>query len=367
MTTTGTGLRAAEANPPQDACAPRRWVFVTGSRAGVLPAVQRWNRPARIAGATHPARPVPLMRARFRILRRALLAVALSATFAHGGITHAQQLLVVSSSNAPSYQQALTGIRTGADGLALETQLLTAENQETLMRAIRVSGRDTALITLGARASDFALRAAPTMPVVNCMVRSADAARALPNAQVVPMDIPAEAHIEWLRQLLPAARRIGILFDPVINARRVEGLAAALAQAGYAPELVPVPSPNALPQALVRLANAADVVLALPDSTVYTQSTSKPLLLFSFRHSIPLIGPGEAWVKSGALYAVEWDYQELGGYCAALAARMLAGPKAPAPTPVQPQVVVNLRSAEQFRLNWGDDLVSLGHQVRVAK
>ncbi len=67
-----------------------------------------------------------------------------------------------------------------------------------------------------------------------------------------------------------------------------------------------------LPQALANLPNAVDVILAIPDTTVYTQQASKALLLFSFRNRIPLIGLTEAWVKAGALYALEWDYEELG-------------------------------------------------------
>jgi putative ABC transport system substrate-binding protein len=98
-------------------------------------------------------------------------------------------------------------------------------------------------------------------------------------------------------------------------------------------------------------------MLAIPDTTVYTPSAAKALLLFSFRHKIPLIGLTEAWVKAGALYALEWDYQELGSYCGALAARALAGPKAPVPPPPRPRVVVNLRIADQFRLKWNAELV----------
>jgi hypothetical protein len=56
-------------------------------------------------------------------------------------------------------------------------------------------------------------------------------------------------------------------------------------------------------------------------------------------------------VKAGALYALDWDYQELGAYCGALAAR--ASP----PEPPRVRVTVNLRTAKQFRIGWDPQLL----------
>lgn len=322
MTLIRTGSRAAGAGPLRDARAPRRNV-VAGVLAVALAAITGYA----------PAQDVA------------------------GGAAHPQRLLVLSSSDAPPYQQALAGIRRRAVGFALDEKLLTAFNQDSMLLALRRAGSDTAVVTLGTRAGELAARAAPAAPVVNCMVLSPEAAANLPNAQVVPIEIPADAQIEWLGKLLPRARSIGLLFDPAINARRVETLATALVRAGYSPLLAPVTSHAMLPQALSRLPKAADAVLAIADSTVYTQQAAKALLLFSFRNKIPLIGLTEAWVKAGALYALDWDYHELGGYCAALAMQSLARPRASSPAPARPHVAINLRTAQQFRLAWSPELV----------
>ena len=190
-----------------------------------------------------------------------------------------------------------------------------------------------------------------------CASTASCAARAMPNAQVVPIEVPPEAQIDWLMRLLPGARSIGLLYDPAINARRIEAISSVLTRAGYTPRLVPVTEPAMLPQALARLPNSVEAILAVPDTTVYTPQAAKALLLFSFRNKIPLIGLTEAWVKAGALYALEWDYHEVGAYCGALAMRALAGLKAPAPPSPQPRVVVNLRTAEQFRLKWPAEIM----------
>ena len=60
---------------------------------------------------------------------------------------------------------------------------------------------------------------------------------------------------------------------------------------------------------------------------VYMLRASRALLL-SRSATIPLDGTPEAWVNEGALFAVEWDYGDLGRYCGALALRQLGRPGA---------------------------------------
>ena len=158
-----------------------------------------------------------------------------------------------------------------------------------------------------------------------------------------------------MKRLLPNARNVGILFDPAQNDKRAADSAAALQRAGYAAVLEPVDGPTALPNALIRLTNRVDVLHALPDTTVYAREHSRALLLFSFRHRIPLAGPTEAWVKAGALYALDWDYADLGRYCASLALRQLAGGKSPPPAPPRTRVTANARTAEQLRIQWDEE------------
>jgi putative ABC transport system substrate-binding protein len=81
----------------------------------------------------------------------------------------------------------------------------------------------------------------------------------------------------------------------------------------------------------------------------------KTLLLFSFRHKLPLIGLSETWVHAGALYALDWDYRELGAFCGRLALGQLAGAGTPAPPP-HLHVYVNQRSARLFRVQWDDSM-----------
>ncbi|MEO8751905.1 MAG: ABC transporter substrate binding protein [Casimicrobiaceae bacterium] len=273
----------------------------------------------------------------------------------------AQRLVIVSSSDAAPYRQALAGIE--KLGYALDALSVTTESETALPAALAHAGRNVALVTLGAAAAAMAARVAPTMPAVNCMVAEGDEYKAALGAVPVPLDVPVDTSLAWMKRLLPSAHNVGLLFDPAQNERRADEVAAALRQAGYAPVLEPVTGPSALPSALARLANHVDAVHAIPDNTVFRREHSRALLLFSFRQRVPLAGPSEAWVRAGALYAIEWDYPDLGRYCAALALRQLAGNGAPLPAPARTRVVVNQRTADQLRITWTPELLKAFDRV----
>jgi putative ABC transport system substrate-binding protein len=308
------------------------------------------------AGARDPA---PANRGRAAHARRvtvgALVATLLVALAAPAAM--AQRMLVVAPTDSPAYRQALAGIQRQAGRLGIEVRHVATDNVDELNRVLAGAGRGTALIALGPRASDAVARSGTAAPVVGCIVPIGATPGPSPAA-IVSADVPIDVQIGWLRRLLPAGGKVGLLYDPALNGRRVDLLAFALEAAGYTAVRVPVASPAALPAALGSLAGSVDVILGLPDTTVYTQQTVKALLLHSFRHKIPLVGLSDAWVKAGALLGFDWDYDELGGHCATLAARQIVASRAPAPTvPPRPRVAINLRTAAQFNLNWDPDLV----------
>ncbi len=261
----------------------------------------------------------------------------------------AERMVVVTSNDHGVFLQALAGLRTAHP--AAEVLPVGPDDAATAAHALARLPRDAVIVTLGRRASAFVAEAATPNPVVNCMAGGDAAGRG-----AVPLEVPVDVQIAWLRRLLPAARNVGMLFDPARNEGRVADLAAAWKRAGFVPVVEPVAGPAALPGALARLATAIDVLYAIPDTTVYAAEHSRALLLFSFRNRIPLIGPTDGWVRAGALYVVDWDYADVGRYCAALAQRQLAGGKAPAPPPPRTRVAANARTAAHQGVQWDDDM-----------
>lgn len=274
----------------------------------------------------------------------------------------AQRILVISSDDTGPYDLAVSGI--SGLGASVERFRVAADQEQALAGAVARSGRDTAIVALGAAAAAAVADARPPhagIPVVNCMVLGTSPARAGTPISV-PLEVPADIRATWIQRLLPAAHTVGILYDPAQNEARAAETVQAMTRAGLAVIAEAVPNPPALPVALQRLQNHVDVLHALPDAKVYTREHARALLLFSFRHQIPLVGPTEAWVKAGALFAVEWDYADLGRYCGALALHQLAGAKGPIPQP-RTRVVANARAAEQLRIHWNPQQLRLIDKV----
>ena len=294
-------------------------------------------------------------------LADAIRALALAIALLPTANATAERLAVVSSDNAAPYRQALAGIR--ELGYPVEALQVAANGEAALTASLSNIRRNGAIVTLGGPAAALVARAAPATPVVNCMVAEGDESKAPPGTVVVPLEVPVDTQVMWMKRFLPSAHNVGILFDPAHNERRAAEDAAALKRAGYSPVMAPVTGPTALPSALTRLTNSVDVLHAIPDTTVFAREHSRALLLFSFRNHIPLAGPSEAWVRAGALYAIDWDYPDLGRYCASLALRLLAGGGTPLPAPARTRAVVNRRSADQLRIRWDADVMRVVDRV----
>ncbi len=279
---------------------------------------------------------------------RATLALALLVSLP----AQAARIVVMHGSGAPRIEAALAALREHA-AMPVDVIALPGDASDTGAAARLAAERGTVLVALGPAASDFAMRLPVATRVVHCLA-GADALRA--GLPAVPSEVPAGEQAAWLGRLMPGTRTVAFLFDPARSARRAEALAAAFQAAGYKTLLRPVPAPSALPAALESIAGRAEALVALPDATVFTRESSRGILLFSFRKRIPLVGPNDAWVRMGALYAIDWDYREVGAACARLAAREAGFPDASATAP-RPRVSVNVKSAAHFGIAWDAPLL----------
>lgn len=281
-------------------------------------------------------------------------AALLAACMAWPAAGHAARILVAQAADTPRLERTLAALRERSS-LPVDVLPLFARDDAALRTEWARMERGSVLVALGPRASDEVVKLALPGPVVHCLA-GPDAVRA--GLPAIPSEVPVDQQAAWIARLLPAAKTVGVLFDPALNMRRAEAQAAALGIAGYKTMLQPVATPAALPGALDKLAGRVDVLLALPDSTVYTRESSRGLLLFSFRKRIPIAGPNEAWVKMGSLYALDWDYAEVGAMCAALAARE-ANPKVvPQAAVPRARVFVNMKSASHFGVGWSADVLN---------
>ncbi|MFW1678619.1 ABC transporter substrate-binding protein [Pontibacter sp. JAM-7] len=105
-------------------------------------------------------------------------------------------------------------------------------------------------------------------------------------------------------------------------------------------------------QKLQPLIAGSDVVLTLPDKSLFNRTTAKWILYISFRQGIPLFGFSEKYVKAGAIAAVYSKPNDIGRQTAEVLSQWLSQKRlADAQYPSYFNVVTNPVAARSLRIN----------------
>lgn len=218
----------------------------------------------------------------------------------------------------------------------------------------------SAIVALGSLAADAVAAERPRVPVVATFVTGMGRLQKLPNAGGVLLDFPPETHVQWLCRLLPTMRTVGVLYNPAENRERITAARQEIARHRLALEATEVRDARELPVAIENLMKRIEVLWGVPDSLVLSPETAKQLLLWSFRSRVPLIGPSVNWVKAGALYALHWDYEDVGAQTAEATLRAIRDSSAGQPPVAFARKVaysLNRHTARHMKIDFPDALV----------
>lgn len=216
------------------------------------------------------------------------------------------------------------------------------------------------VIAVGMAAADAAVRG--ERPVVATLVPEAGW-RSLPTGAAhtaIFLDQPLARQVALVRAVLPPARELAVLFGPASR-----GTEPALQQAArrwnfrvHAATVDDFQSANGELSGLLR---SSEVLLALPDPSIYNRYTVQSILLATFRLRRPVIGFSEALVRAGALAAVHSTPEQLGTEAGSTAAEWLqgSGPLPPAAHPRQFTLSVNRQVAFSLGISLPPDAVLL--------
>ena len=269
------------------------------------------------------------------------------------------RIAAIVSQDAAPYEEALAGFRSHLEQQGLRAQIDVyplhgdvAGASPALQRARQ--DRAGLILTLGSLGTQAAARLDQDVPIVAGLVLSADDLGRSANVTGVVLEFPVETELRWLQRLLPGQRNVGVLFNPSENQGRIDAAARAAKTMGLNLFARKVESPKDLPDALDSLNNRADVLWGVADQIVLNPQTVKPILLFSLRNRIPFVGLSATWVKAGALYALDRDYDDIGRQLGEMAVKILQGAAPGSLQPVSPRKVVyciNRRTARLLRLD----------------
>jgi len=225
--------------------------------------------------------------------------------------------------------------------------------------------RLAAIYSLGTSAAEYAQTEFPDYPLVAAMILKDSVIKQKNNQTGILLHFSAEVQLEWVRKFLPEAKRVGILYDPALNSAWVKEVESAAQKTGIEVITFKVSTPKQLISGLKYINKNADVLLAIPDQTVYSGKTAKQVLVYTYRNRIPFVGLSASWVKAGALYALEVDYRDLGRQAAELIKKNLAGtpPETSIFHPEKIAYSVNSKIIDYLRLEINPDLIKRASRV----
>jgi putative ABC transport system substrate-binding protein len=266
-----------------------------------------------------------------------------------GTSAHAQKtLLLLKSRDSPQHQEAVDGFleqwNTYATDLRVQQQTLPNEPASGTVPA--------AVVAVGTEAARWAIEHTDG-PVVFCMV--ANARQNLLASQDendqhrlwgVSLNVPVKMQFQEIRELLPEARKIGVIYDPRKSAIAIED--ARQAAADLSLDLIERHLDNeaALPEATAWIGPRIDVLWAPLDTTVYQGRNAQFVLTQMLQRKVPVFGFSENMARAGALAAPRVDYKAAGRQTAELLTHVLDGTAPSGGTAQSPNVydiVVNQR------------------------
>ena len=264
----------------------------------------------------------------------------------------AAEVLVLKSYAAEPYDQAVAGFlahwpKCGATQTVRQCTLADVTKNGNPAPA---AAQAQAVVSVGTEATAWAVWHT-TGPVIFCMVANPHqkvlaglSGPELARVRGVSLNVPVHNQFATLHDILPKAKRIGVVFDPQQSAGAVAEASAAATRLGCTVVSRPVTNEAALPEALVGLDGRVDAVWAPVDATVYNPRSAQFVLRQMLQRQVPVVGFSENLVKAGALFAPCVNYQDIGRQTAELLAAVLRT-GAPAGGTVQPpqrfNVVVN--------------------------
>lgn len=279
-------------------------------------------------------------------------------------------IVVVRAKSSKPYEEVLGGFRSYIESLGIKARFdvhTINGDIETVDRILDGAvSRDAKLVfTIGTAVTERAIRKDTGIPIVYSLVM--DEVHAI-SADVtgVTLEFSVSSHFQWMTRFLPKVRRIGVLYNPENNGDRIVRARMEAMKMGLVLEAEAVDKPQDIPAALERIAKKVDVLWGIPDDVVLNPQTAKQLLLFCYRNRIPFVGPSKAWVKAGALYALDRDYADIGSQCGGIASSILAGagPRSIKPqSPKRTVYFVNSKTARHMKVNIDKKLLAAADGV----
>jgi len=228
----------------------------------------------------------------------------------------ADELAIILREGIKPYLEVLKGFE-GCTSHPVSKYYLSADKakKEQIVKKIQ-SKKPDLILAIGEDSLKLAIDNFKGIPILYTMVFSPFSLVDKESTHItgICMEVDTKHKFETLKQIMPQAKRIGVVYNPIETMKMIKKAKADAEELGMELVAVPISSTAEFFAAINSLGDKVDAFWMILDSTFLTQKTIEHMLLWSFRQKIPLIGLSEKYVKLGSLFSLSFEPEDIGKY-----------------------------------------------------
>jgi putative ABC transport system substrate-binding protein len=185
------------------------------------------------------------------------------------------------------------------------------------------------------------------------------------NITGASLDIPPDIQFNYFKRVITNLRKIGVLYTAE-TANLIPPAKVLATAAGLELQAIEIKNEKELPVALDKLMQSVDALWSVADRNLFSPNMTKFILLSTLRNGKPLMGFSKNLVESGALFALDYDYKDIGRQAGQIVSEIISG-RPPASIPVAVPGVLyfhyNEKTAKHINVTIPDDLAAVAKEV----
>jgi putative ABC transport system substrate-binding protein len=185
------------------------------------------------------------------------------------------------------------------------------------------------------------------------------------NITGASLDIPPQIQYTYFKRVIDKLKKIGVLYSDE-TANLIPPARAVAQEAGLELVAIKIDSEKDIPDALEKLERTSDGIWSVADKNIFSPRSTKYILLNTLRNGVPFMGFSRNLVESGALFALDFDYKDIGRQAGKIALEVLSGGD-PASISVEVPGIIwfhyNEKTAKHINVEIPADLVAIAKEV----
>jgi putative ABC transport system substrate-binding protein len=287
------------------------------------------------------------------------------------------RLSIVYSDSLKSTLRTIKGIRSSIskrfDAAVFYEHLLTSDMNEIEGQISEIIKDDPKLIlTIGSFATKMVSDKIKNKPIIFSAVLNPETSGfvrslSLPGGNITgaSLDIPPDIQFKYFKRVIRDLKTVGVLYSDE-TANLIPPAKVLAKQAGLDLYAIKITSPKDIPGALDELNSKVDAIWSVADANIFSPRSTRFILLNTLRSGKPFMGFSKNLVESGALFALDYDYKDIGRQSGKIALEVLSG-KPPSSIPVAVPGIIwfhyNEKTADHIHIDIPEDLVAVAKEV----